>query len=41
MTDQQAGLLAKAGRAVENAKAQMQRRHHDFPISRAYCGRRA
>jgi len=36
MTEQQAGLLAKARRAVENARAQTQRGDHDFAVSRAY-----
>jgi uncharacterized protein (UPF0332 family) len=36
MTEQQAGLLAKARRAVENAKAQVERGDHDFAVSRAY-----
>ncbi len=37
MTEQQAGLLTKARRAVENAEAQTKRGDYDFAVSRAYC----
>jgi uncharacterized protein (UPF0332 family) len=36
VTDQQAGLVAKARRAVENARAQMEHGDYDFATSRAY-----
>jgi uncharacterized protein (UPF0332 family) len=36
VTDQQAGLGAKARRAVDNARAQMELGDHDFTTSRAY-----